>query len=592
MSFSLNPMKTVRVIDPRLNFYDEREYGILTGGSQISWKPYTSTSFSNTSFNFSCPPPNPGICIDPRVYVNVPVRIDFTGTNPNVGANLLQDNFDSFRAFPLSSVIQTLTVRINNSAASINLADVIHALTRYNTPHKIREFDYSLTPCMLDYFQSYTTGQGSVRNPLSSFRDNSWETTRGSFPYVYVLNTPTAATISANLTEPLFLSPLLFGKGASDRNGFIGVQTFDVQMVLSNNLSRMWSHDASSASIFTNITVTFGQPSLLFTYITPKLLEPIPRSISYSYMIVDRYPTDNNTAVLTNSTFTYSSNNIQLQSIPRRMYLYARQRNSDQTFTSTDTYAALNSISINYNNYSGLLSSASPFDLYNISKKNGCNLSWPEWSGSSINLGVAGLATTNQIGQSVSFNDVGAPGAVVQPLVGSILCLDFAIDIGLDDIHAPGEIYNSQLQITATFTNINPNTITYTFYIVMISEGIWTIENLNSVPQIGILSKEDILNAKASPYINYSSADNIYGGDFLGKFKKFGNKIYRGIKDIAPYAIDAGKIAMQVAPYILPLLGLGEDQDCDGGVMIGGKKMPKIKGSSLIARSQLRKRIQ
>ena len=58
-------------------------------------------------------------------------------------------------------------------------------------------------------------------------------------------------------------------------------------------------------------------------------------------------------------------------------------------------------------------------------------------------------------------------------------------------MHAPGEILNSQLQVNCTIRSINRNdagvvnTSQYTFYIVVVSEGIWTIENLNSIPQIG-----------------------------------------------------------------------------------------------------------
>src|SRR5690242_17321815 len=125
MSFAVNPLKTVRVIDPRVHFSSEREYSVLSGGNQVSWKPFLSTSFSNSSFNFSAPPPNPGICVDPRVYVSVPVSIQFAGVQANVGLNLLQQGHDAFRAFPISSVCTTLTVRINNSAASINLSDVL-----------------------------------------------------------------------------------------------------------------------------------------------------------------------------------------------------------------------------------------------------------------------------------------------------------------------------------------------------------------------------------------------------------------------------------------------------------------------------------
>jgi hypothetical protein len=620
MSFALNELNTIRIVDPRVNFSSERSYAVLTGGSQISWKPFQSVSFSNSALNFSCPPPNPGICVDPKVYLSVPVLLQFSGIIPIVGnpphltqpsGTLLNNAFDAFRAFPLSNIIQTLTVRLNNSAASINLADTITALLRYNTPHKIKEFDYSLCPTMQDYYQNYQDQLiGGVRNPLTQFGSNSWETTRGAFPYVSVNNpsitdgvTLNNASLQAVITEPLFLSPFLFGKGSCNHNGFIGIQTMDFQFVLGNNLQRIWSHDLTSGVTFSSFNVQIGQPALLFTYITPKLLEPIPRSLSYSYMVVDRYPTDANVSVAPNSAIPISSNNIQLNTIPRRVYIYARQRNADLTMSSTDTFFALNQININYNNVSGLLSSASAMDLYNISKKNGCNLSWPEWSGGVFSNAISiAPPTFNQQGVPVTFAAVvpgsnpATPlpsGAYPTGLVGSVLCLDLGVDIGLDDIHSPGEIMTSQLQVNANFTNINQlQAINPTMYLVVISEGIWTVENMNSISQIGVLSKQDIVEAHKKRGYNYSGLDNIYGGNILNTLKKYGRKIWHGIKVAAPYIKKGIDVASTVAK-LAPLVGLGDDVDDYGGVAVGGRRRYKRKarGGMLMSRDELQHRL-
>lgn len=123
---------------------------------------------------------------------------------------------------------------------------------------------------------------------------------------------------------------------------------------------------------------------------------------------------------------------------------------------------------------------------------------------------------------------------------------------------------------------------------MVISEGIWTVENLNSIPQIGVLSKEDILNSRTSPSIDYSSADNIYGGDFIGKLRSFGKKALAGIKTALPYVKD---VATTVAPF-LPLLGLGEENH-EGGVMVGGDYVGgrKKKGGRMISRKELHDRL-
>lgn len=603
MSLALNPLQPVRICDPRIDFSGpehHRMYGVTSGGQQVSWKPYTSTSYSNTAFNFSAPPPSPLIAIDPKFYISVPVTITFTGTTTNPSGCLLNNGFDSFRAFPLSNIIQTLTVRMNNSAASINLADTITALMRYNTTHNIKEYDYSLCPTMQDYFQEYSSGAGTNRNPLDFYSGNSYETTRGAFPYVAVNNdvnatpaTPFTAKVSAVITEPIFLSPFLFGKGSSSKNGFIGVQTLDFQFVLGSRLERIWSHDPSGGSTITNYNVEFGQPALLFNYITPKMLEPIPKSLSYSYMVIDRYPTDNNAAVASNTTVSISSNNIQLNSIPRRVYIYCRKRNADLYATDTDTFLALNSININYNNQSGLLSSASAQDLYNISKRNGVNMSWPEWSGSAFSTAaITGAPLQSQQGVPVLFDSTGTSGTKRRGLVGSVLALDFGVDIGLDDLHAPGEIFTSQFQVNATFTNISQSSINPTLYLVFVSEGIWTIENLQSIAQIGVLNKEDILNARQIPGVNMRFSDNVYGGDFLKSLKNVGNQVLAATKKAAPYikqGVNAVGKAAQIASKGIdtvealgPLLGLGAE---------GNRRQRNMRGGELLTRDQLRQRI-
>src|SRR5690606_32698689 len=121
-----------------------------------------------------------------------------------------------------------------------------------------------------------------------------------------------------------------------------------------------------------------------------------------------------------------SSNNIQLNSIPRRMYIYVRERNQDlySTPNNPDTYFSIENISIQFQNKNGLLASASKQQLYEISVKNHCNMSWTQWSGGPVvNSALPFGSTANHYGT-----------------IGSILCIEYASDIGLDSIEAPGKL--------------------------------------------------------------------------------------------------------------------------------------------------------
>lgn len=58
MSLSYQPLNPVLVRDPITQVDAQRDYAILKGGNQVTWKRYTSTAISNTSINWSCPPPS------------------------------------------------------------------------------------------------------------------------------------------------------------------------------------------------------------------------------------------------------------------------------------------------------------------------------------------------------------------------------------------------------------------------------------------------------------------------------------------------------------------------------------------------------
>ena len=546
MSLAIDPLKVVTVKDPLIKINEERKFPVLKGGQRVTWKPVISTSHSNSSAQFTAPSPSPGIFVDRRIEISYPVKLEFTGTPPvdTPNQNLIQSGYDAFRAYPISSITNTLTVTINNNSSSINMSDVIQPLLRYNTDRDLQQHTYSTTPTMMDTYQRYPSGDQTMMNPLAQYAENTYQTPRGGFPMEITNLSPTTATVEATLTEPIFLSPLLFG--GQNKSAFMGVQTLDFNFTFIANLARLWSHSSGSGSTISNITVTLGTPTLLFKYITPKELQSIPRSIVYSFYDVQRYPTDAAMPFAPNEKRALISANIQLQSIPRRMYIFARKRNADITATvtsaieTTDTYFQLNDISINWNNNSGLLSSARQQDLYYMSAKNGFEGSWAQWSGGPVERAL-GSDPVQKLGT-----------------VGSILCVEFGTDIGLDNLECPGMLGTYQLQFSANFTNINQTeSITPTLYCVVISEGTFTIMENRSIAQIGVVSKQDVLDSKFAPEVDYELLDDQYGGNFWSGLKDVGKSVFKGIKEAAPYAEKAAELGLKYGPMVAPLLAAG-----------------------------------
>jgi len=587
---SFEKLNVVEVRDPRTIITNKREYAILRAGSQTTCKTFTTTSVSQSSIQFSCPPPSGSIIIDRKMYLTLPIRLVFTGTAP-AGETLLNPFQDAPRAFPISSAIDTIQVTINNQSVSIQMADIIHALLHFNTDEDLQETDYSMTPSALDQSQHYNYLIGGTRNPLAFYTDTADKSVmpRGAFPYTVVQNTNTSAIIDMVVTEPLFISPFYWGKNNS--SGFCNVNTMDFNITFLNQSgNRMWSHDnailgSGVQTVINSISASFAnftgpafsypqtQPLMLFTYITPNETQIIPTNVplTYPYFDIQRFPTDA-PSVAAGAQTTLSSNNIQLNSIPRRMYIYIRERNQD-LFSSpdgTDTYFSIENISIQFQNKNGLLASASKQQLYQMSVKNHCKMNWTQWSGGPVNRSTIPFGQTN----------------LLYGTIGSIICVEFASDIGLSSLEAPGKLgqYTLQVQIPSA-TNISDRVITPTLYIVVVSEGTFTIRGVGDAStNIGVISSQDILNAQQSPAVDYRDVEEINGGNFLSGLTDFGKKIFKGalkVNDILRDSKLLSKTLSQIPhPYAQAAAPFARSfgygcNDCDGGVVVGGKRLSR-----------------
>lgn len=512
MSLSLLPLKTVQTLDPLTKINSSRAYAVLRGGSTVTYQPFIALNSSPSNVNFSCNPPSPGIIVDRTLYMLWAVQLTFTGTSAS-GPLLQIGSTDAPRAFPIAQSINTSAFTINNANVSIDTNKVINMLLRYSNPRDVSDRDYSLTPSMLDQFQNYSEGLGMVKSPLGLYGNNGYEDPRGGFVGIDVISNPSGggtltSVVNLYMAEPIFLAPWTFG--GEQEAGFVGVQTLSASFQL-NNLSRLWSHDAVNGNPLSTISAAFLEtPQLLFKFITPSELVKIPEVAVYPYFVVNYYATDFG-SLAPNASVSATSNNVQFQGIPTRVMVAGRQRDSDLTNLTSDTFAAINTVTIQFNGVSGILSSATQRDLYNISRKNGVNMSWNQWS----------------------------------YYVGSVLALDMGLDIGLTPLQAAGMIGTFNFQITVNFTNVNQlNTISFTLYIIAINEGTFSLSGNQSLAQTNILTPPDVLDASSKPMVDYSQVKAVIkGGNFFSSLKSLVDKYL----PIAKSAFSVGKQAYELA---------------------------------------------
>lgn len=543
MTNSSRPIRTANLLDPRLEALEPAQKELTWAipksceGQNVVQQQANSYSTAGITWNFNTQSEN--VLIDRRVYARAQFQLTFVGTAP-LGQRLLNTESDAPRFLPLAAVTQSLKVTINGSSVESQYSDSLLGVLRYNIGDHLKDVDLSMSPSAQDNFQSYSDGVGGIRNPLSNYQNSGKIMGRGSFDLDSITNpvspdaavTPITAVVTFTVTEPLLLSPMLY-RSSDLQSGLIGVRNMGVQFnFASGQLSRIWSRSPSAGVNLTSVTAAIGAgttspPSLLVNYLTPPLSSQgsIPRQVNYQYNKSETFVNDMNVTLVAGASQTFNNNAIQLSTVPKCIYIWASRQNSTKTYLTSDTFFKINSLSLNYLNVSGQFSSMSLQDLYQMCVKNGCELSWPEWSGRTMTIG-----------------DGSRDG-----MVGSVIKLD------VSDLHIPSNVasgmnVNSQLSYTVNVENVSGANIGVQLTTVIVYDGLMTIESGSMATQVGVISEADVVETRAdrSNFIPWSSARAIYGGSIYGQMGHLARIAKRGL-DMACEAKKAlgGELVLQ-----------------------------------------------
>jgi hypothetical protein len=176
------------------------------------------------------------------------------------------------------------------------------------------------------------------------------------------------------------------------------------------------------------------------------------------------------------------SQTITLPNIPDLLLIYVKPGSSTLPSTAGDFTLPITNISLNFDNFSGLLSNATQEQLYQMSVMNGLDMDWSEWSG----LGSVPISGT-----------AAAPIGGQVGLCGGPLVLRPGRDFALSTGQAPGLVGNFTLQFNLQVQNFVA-TCTPNIYTVPISSGFFeTIKGSSRIVK-GVLTEQDILGAPPS----------------------------------------------------------------------------------------------
>jgi hypothetical protein len=322
--------------------------------------------------------------------------------------------------------------------------------------------------------------------------------------------------ISAVVTEPLFLSPFIFGNPEYNIGGIAGVNTINfvfnidsaakrllslsgvsgvsgigggnASIVLGSSVANYSGAAGSSAGTYTN-PFQGGNTRMLFNFLSTQASDLIPSRNVCPYMDYPRYLSQSTLSapINTGASAFITSQNIQLNQLPDYFIIVVRKPMSQQTAYDSASFLTINSISINLNNQSGLLSSATQQDLWRISVNNNSTQSWLGFSGKANGLPVTGLPVSGGVATT-----------------GSILVLNPAKDLSLPDYLSCSSIGQFNFQFTINVSNFSGQSITPEILVITANSGIFVTQAGSSVIYTGILTKQMVVDTKAE-----KSADPI-----------------------------------------------------------------------------------
>ena len=560
----------VLVKDDRLNVKDTIKYAVVKGGQNVTSAEFRANSDSKSSHTYNIQVPSEQTVIDREVMWTSTVKLKLTGTGtvddtPTPGAATIAlfdyGKADALAPFPLHSLVNVMQCTINNNTISQNTADILPVLTRMLKRKQIAKYN-GYTPTALDTYSDYDNATGANNNSLGAYSNSldndyhprgSWvldsisasiNASKGTFekPVVATSGSVTKSYyVTFTVTEPLLLSPFIFGHPWSNNQGFYGIQNMNFVMNI-GQANRVWrrangpsgfSGNQTSTwidnSLITNFTVeleSFKNSSLKFNFLTPHPSDLMPSRNVVGFYELPRFITPQAktiVAAVTDGAVAsekgLTSTTIQLNQIPDKLLICVKKSVASLKNTDADFFYTITNMRLDFNNQAGLMTSVSQQELYNMSVENGSNQSWLEFSGRA-NL-YTGTGQVENVGTT-----------------GSMIVLDMAKDVQLtEDYYAPGSLGNFTLRVSVDIENQTANATSSAdpleLSIITMQSGMFVCERGTSSIYTGILTKQDVLDTSRQDAYSKSEVARMVGGGLLDNLKSVGSKSMEHLPGVA-----------------------------------------------------------
>ena len=588
-------IEKLAVFDSRI-VQSRPKYAVEKGALSLTNAPFNAIAATASQHTYNIYVPSENVYVDRAVEWSSTCFQQFT-VAPAAGAPapLLGEPWAvagrdfALRAFPLNGLCSTLTATINDTTSVINTQDVLDPVLRLADYKKNRL--QRTCPTMLDKYASYNDAFGSISNPLAGYEttSESAEVPNGAFldliytdPAGNPLGTATPAYAGAlynavagvpvcdgvnfgpvsiyvrwRSTEKLVLSPFVFQDCHEWDTGLFGIN--NIQLIMNLRAPDRTLRTTSRAGrAISAIGYNLGAPGgtgfagsvVNVQFLTPSLDVPLPPKSVVPYMEFPRYITQASAqqVIPAGGVGQIQSQTITLPQIPDLFIIYVKPsagmrpgaaglESTDGDFylpVATSADGVRNPLTINFDNFSGLLSSQTPEQLYGMSIKNGLEMDYNQWAGMAHqgSLGVAGYSAGTLAGRAA--------------LTGGLLVLKPSQDITLQTGQAPSLVGNFTFQFNLQIKNNTPNAQQPSLYVITANSGFF--ESIRGSSRIikGVLSEQDIISAPLAPMATRDQLQRYVGGAF-----NFANMLSKA-KDI----YQATKPALSMAKGFLPDEGM------------------------------------
>lgn len=503
----------------------------------------------------------------------------------------------ALRSFPLNALCSTLTATINDTTSVINTQDVLNEVLRMTDyrKNKLQRTCPTMLDKYQSYNDAFgainnplagyenTTEYGEVPNgafynlvftdsaglPLTAYpngtrivngvsvgvvpvvpgQPDQYLVQNGTPVWDGVNGGPFSIYVRWRSTEKLVLSPFVFSDCHEWDTGLFGINNIQLIMNLRDSTRTLRTTTRGGRAITAigyNTAVSGGsvfQDSVVnVQFLTPSLDVPLPPKSVVPYMEFPRYITQyNQTPIPAGGVQQIQSQTITLPQIPDLFIIYVKPSvalgSSDADYylpVATAADGVRNPLSINFDNFSGLLSSQTAEQLYGMSIKNGLEMDWNQWAGFAHSQAAL---TTGGVG-------VGA-GRV--PLTGGLLVLKPSQDITLQTGQAPSLVGNFTFQFNLTIKNTSSVAQSPQLYVITANSGFF--ESIRGSSRIikGVLSEQDIISAPLATMGTRDQLDRLVGAGMFGRLANVLSKAKDVYDKTAPYhgaMKEAAKAAM------------------------------------------------